>query len=124
VLYVQDQVADARLVEDVLRSEEHSDVALQVAFSGEDALAVLHEWPEPDKPNLILLGWHIQPMSGRQFLQIVKADEVLRTIPVVVLAKVLSQHENDQMEPEHLILPILLHRKTLPGCSINHLVTR
>jgi len=55
---------------------------------GVEALAYLrregqyHDVPFPD---LILLDLNMPRMNGREFLAVVKADEELKTIPVVVL---------------------------------------
>jgi two-component system response regulator len=60
--------------------------------SAEDALYVLRSGdtahgpgPEACRPNLILLDLNMPGMDGRRFLEIVKADDRLKSIPVVVL---------------------------------------
>jgi two-component system, response regulator len=58
--------------------------------NAEDALQMLrrdesHADKAPPRPDLILLDLNMPGMGGRRFLEIVKADERLRSIPVVVL---------------------------------------
>jgi two-component system response regulator len=60
--------------------------------SAEDALRALRssDASHPDeqtacRPDLILLDLNMPGMDGRRFLEIIKADERLRSIPVVVL---------------------------------------
>lgn len=60
--------------------------------SAEDALQVLrsgnptHTGEQAEcRPDLILLDLNMPGMDGRRFLEIVKADERLKSIPVVVL---------------------------------------
>jgi two-component system response regulator len=58
--------------------------------SAEDALRRLrsdesHADKAPPRPGLILLDLNMPGMDGRRFLEIVKADERLKSIPVVVL---------------------------------------
>jgi two-component system, response regulator len=56
--------------------------ALQVLRSGDAANA--GSQPE-GRPDLILLDLNMPGMDGRRFLEIVKADDRLKSIPVVVL---------------------------------------
>ena len=58
--------------------------------NAEDALGMLRREESqadkaPPRPALILLDLNMPGMDGRRFLEIVKADEHLRSIPVVVL---------------------------------------
>jgi CheY-like chemotaxis protein len=69
---------------------------LHVVSTGIDALAFLrHEGQYADvpTPDLILLDLNLPRMDGREVLSAIKADENLRTIPVVVLTT--SDREDD-----------------------------
>lgn len=61
------------------RSAEH---ALRLLRSGDAACGPARTERRPD---LILLDLNIPGMDGRKFLEIIKADERLRSIPVIVL---------------------------------------
>jgi len=87
ILLVEDNPGDVRLAQEALRD---SDVAsnLTVAVNGEDALAFLRrqgKYSEAPRPNLILLDLRLPKKQGLEVLAEIKADPVLRSIPVVVL---------------------------------------
>ncbi|MFJ6845351.1 response regulator [Streptomyces griseoluteus] len=82
VLLVEDDVADALLIEEAL-SERGARNLVQVT----DGVAALEHLRSPDsvRPDLIVLDLNMPRMNGRELLQILKADEEFQTIPVVVL---------------------------------------
>lgn len=69
---------------------------VHVAVDGEDALKVIKENP----PDLILLDLIMPKKNGFEVLKELKADEQLRTIPVIVLSN-LSQ-VTDEKEVRNL----------------------
>ncbi|MFI9649348.1 response regulator [Streptomyces sp. NPDC052040] len=82
VLLVEDDVADAMLIQDALTERGTRNLS-QVA-DGIAALDYLHD-PDNERPDLIVLDLNMPRMNGREFLAVVKEDADLRTIPVVVL---------------------------------------
>ena len=87
LLLVEDNPADVRLTEEALR-ESRIPYHLQVASDGVDALACLRregDFSACCRPHLILLDWNLPRMDGREVLKLIKMDEQLRDIPVVVL---------------------------------------
>ncbi|MFR9795065.1 response regulator [Streptomyces sp. MS06] len=82
VLLVEDDVADAMLIQDAL-AERGARNLTQVS-DGMEALDHLRD-PGNDRPDLIVLDLNMPRMNGREFLAVVKEDPDLRTIPVVVL---------------------------------------
>jgi CheY-like chemotaxis protein len=61
---------------------------LSVAHDGVEAMEYLIKHAKFDdalRPNLILLDLNMPRMGGKEFLNIIKRDEKLRSIPVVVL---------------------------------------
>ena len=52
--------------------------------NGEEALEYLKN-NDNKKPGIILLDLNMPKMNGIEFLTIIKADETLKTIPVIVL---------------------------------------
>ncbi|GAA1558248.1 response regulator [Dactylosporangium maewongense] len=95
VLLVEDDPADVALMESVfedhsIRSELH-----HVADGGE-ALAFLHrEEPYTDapRPDLILLDLNMPRVDGRQALTLIKQEDKLKSIPVIVFTT--SSTESD-----------------------------
>lgn len=94
VLLVEDDTIDAMTVR---RAFKDLNVANPLAHTvnGEEALAYLND-PANDKPCVILLDLNMPRMNGIEFLQIAKADPVLKRIPVVVLTT--SNEERDIVE--------------------------
>ena len=88
VLLVEDDAGDQKLVKKALADREMGN-KLYVVASGEDALEYLQRSKCSDvkspRPNLILLDLNMPGMGGREFLHLLKADDDLCSIPVVVL---------------------------------------
>ncbi len=94
VLLVDDDDVD---VMNVRRAFKKNDISnpLVVASNGLEALAVLRT--NPDVPRrLILLDLNMPRMGGLEFLQELRADPVLKIIPVVVLTT--SAEDRDRIE--------------------------
>ncbi len=88
VLLVEDNTGDAILMK---RAFGRADVppSLTVASTAEIALKRLRHEGEYDTtalPDLILLDLNLPKMRGHAFLAQVKADPILRPIPVVILS--------------------------------------
>ncbi len=101
ILLVEDDDIDT---ENVVRAFKKNKLTnpLYCVENGEEALAFLrHEeaYSEPQKsprPGLILLDINMPIMNGLEFLKIVKKDDDLKSIPVVVLTT--SEVESDRIE--------------------------
>ena len=87
VLLVEDSPGDVRLTQEALSTARPS-VRLHIAPDGVQGMAFLrHEGNHHDapRPDLILLDLNLPRMDGREVLAHIKADEVLKTIPVIIL---------------------------------------
>lgn len=93
ILLVEDDDLDARTVKRALK-ELHVTNPVARASNGEEALAWLRT-PTNGTPGLILLDLNMPVMTGIEFLKVAKADEQLRSIPVVVLTT--SRLEADKL---------------------------
>jgi CheY-like chemotaxis protein len=98
ILLVEDDAVDVMSVKRALR-ELNCTSPLSVACNGEEALARLHN-REHTLPGIILLDLNMPRMNGIDFLKILKTDQRLRRIPVVVLTT--SKEKQDRMESFHL----------------------
>ena len=83
ILLVEDDEADALLIQDALEDRGDARSIIQV----QDGIAALEHLRTPGTghPDLIVLDLNMPRMNGHELLGILKADEDLRTIPVVVL---------------------------------------
>ena len=87
VLLVEDDPADVLIAREALRAGD-VDSRLSVVSDGVEALAYLRKedgYRDAARPDLILLDLNLPRKSGHEVLAEVKADPVLRTIPIVVL---------------------------------------
>ena len=94
VLLVEDDTIDAMTVQRAFRDLNVTN-PLAHALNGEEALAYLED-DQNVRPCVILLDLNMPKMNGIEFLKIVKADAVLKRIPVVVLTT--SNEERDILE--------------------------
>lgn len=83
LLLVEDDDVDALTVKRALTDLKVTN-PLVIVPDGEDALWYLRD-DENKKPGIILLDLNLPKMNGIAFLKIVKQDEALKSIPVVVL---------------------------------------
>jgi chemotaxis family two-component system response regulator Rcp1 len=87
LLLVEDSPGDVRLTLEAFR-DANTSVHLHVATDGVEAMAFLrHEGVHvaAPRPDLILLDLNLPKLDGREVLALIKEDNVLKTIPTVVL---------------------------------------
>jgi CheY-like chemotaxis protein len=87
VLLVEDDPADVLIAREALRAGD-VDSRLSVVSDGVEALAYLRNedgYRDAVRPDLILLDLNLPRKSGHEVLAEVKADPLLRAIPIVVL---------------------------------------
>ena len=95
ILLVEDNPADTRLVELALQHCRGC-YDLWVATDGRAALDYLGRVGKgvgPPRPDLVLLDLNLPRVTGRDVLEQMKSDPLLRGIPVIVLST--SEHEDD-----------------------------
>lgn len=100
IILVEDSTDDAELT---MRSLKKSNVVNDIVWlkDGEEALNYLlrkEHYAERDllrKPKLILLDLKLPKVSGIEVLEVIKKNEELKTIPVVVMT---SSRENQDLE--------------------------
>ncbi len=88
ILLVEDNPADLRLAQEVLK-ETGMVHDLLVARDGEEAMRVLRrEGAHADaaRPDLVLLDLNLPRKHGREVLAEIKSDPALKTIPVLILS--------------------------------------
>ncbi len=94
ILLVEDDNVDVMTVKRALKDLNIKKRLVNTA-NGEKALEYLKN-NSNKKPCIILLDLNMPKMNGIEFLQIVKADDTLKKIPVIVLTT--SSQEQDIVE--------------------------
>lgn len=98
ILLVEDDVVDTMSVKRAFQHLHIKNKLVHVA-NGEEALEYLRN-KDNVKPQIILLDLNMPRMNGVEFLKIAKADERLRSIPVIILTT--SRAEQDRVETFNL----------------------
>ena len=62
---------------------------LLVAYSGKDALRIIRE----ESPDLVFMDLHMPDMDGDKCCHIIKSDEELRKIPVIMVTKGVNEED-------------------------------
>jgi two-component system, chemotaxis family, response regulator Rcp1 len=87
ILIVEDNPADVRLMREALRDLDPP-VTIHVAAEGDEALLFLQRKGrhcDAPVPKLIFLDFNLPKSDSRELLRYIKADELLRLIPIAVL---------------------------------------
>jgi len=98
ILLVEDNPGDVRLTQEALKDGKVTN-RLHVTRDGVEAMAFLKkegDYQDQPTPDLVLLDLNLPRKNGREVLQEMKSDEVLRSIPVVVLTT--SEAQRDIIE--------------------------
>jgi CheY-like chemotaxis protein len=98
ILLIEDDQVDAMIVKRTLKKIEVTN-RLDIARDGEEALEFLRD-PKHERPAIILLDLNMPRMNGFEFLHVIKQEEVLKRIPVVVLTS--SSEDKDKMDSFNL----------------------
>ena len=94
VLYVEDMVANARLVQEILK--RRPDVTLMSAMFGGMAVELAQE----HLPDMVLLDLHLPDMDGVEVLRRLRSDPRTARIPVVILSADATGVHTDELEAE------------------------
>jgi len=91
LLYIEDVVANVRLIEEILR--RRPSVRLIPAMQGQLGLELAREY----RPDLILLDLHLPDVGGEEVIAQLNADEATRDIPVVMLTADATKRHLDEV---------------------------
>jgi CheY-like chemotaxis protein len=98
ILSVQNSRPDGRLIEEAFH-QDGQDIDLLTLYSGEAALQHLRD-PRSKLPILVLLAARLPTLGGIDILRLVKAEERLRGIPILIFASYLLPHEVEEFFAE------------------------
>ncbi len=102
ILLIEDNLSDAQLTYEFL-NRTHIHHRLTMLWNGAEALDFLHRrgvFGRVPRPDLILLDLELPRVSGREVLAEVKADDILSSIPIVVMTG--SKCEEDRLRSQLL----------------------
>lgn len=102
ILMVEDNPGDVRLVREAMVELKISNEIIHVP-DGESALSFLRregDFVEAKLPDLILLDLNLPGVGGRDTLAIIKSEEALKHIPIVILTS--SEAEADVLRTYQL----------------------
>jgi CheY-like chemotaxis protein len=117
ILLVEDNPNDVELILEALE-EYHVANSIEVAVDGEEALDYLYRRGKfagrsPGNPLLILLDLKLPKVDGLEVLKIIKTDNQLKLMPVVMLSS--SSEEKDLLEcytlgvNAYVVKPVAFH---------------
>ena len=96
VILADDDDDYAVIIERALRSVAGVPMEIRRARTGDEALALLREYV----PDLLLLDLKMPGMAGHDALEVMKADDSLRSVPVAVLS---SSDRDDDVAKSYLL---------------------
>ena len=104
ILAVDDSITMLNLIKKTLTDMGYTDIIL--SQSGDDALEKLEQQPI----DLVLLDWHMPGLTGLDCLRIIKNNDVMKKVPVVMLTTedhpMSIQSARDSGASAYLIKPI------------------
>jgi CheY-like chemotaxis protein len=98
ILLIEDDAVDRMTVERALKEIKVTN-RLDMVQNGEEAVAFLKDASNV-RPGIILLDLNMPKMNGIEFLKVIKADDDLKRIPVIVLTT--SKDERDRVDSFNL----------------------
>jgi len=98
ILLVEDDNADLLIIQRALKELDIKN-ELITANNGEEALEQLRA-DTAQKPCIILLDLNMPKMNGIEFMKIIKVEDNLKNIPVIILTT--SKAEQDRVETFNL----------------------
>ena len=94
VLYIEDNLANVKLIEHVFASR--GDIDLVPAMQGRMGLDLARR----DPPALVLLDLHLTDMDGRDVLRLLRAEPVTADLPVIVLSADATERQIERLLAE------------------------
>ena len=89
ILVVEDNPADARMIDYALREESTWQTEMVVAEDGDQAIQYLtqqNSFGQTTKPDLVILDLNLPKRDGTEVLQIIRTTEGLERLPVIILS--------------------------------------
>ena len=91
ILYIEDNLSNLRLIEEILA--EHPNIKLLTAMQGQMGIDLARQ----HSPDLVLLDLHLPDVPGSHVLAQLKAGEMTRDIPVVIVSADATHKQIDRL---------------------------
>ena len=95
ILLIEDNPGDARLTQEALKDGKVRN-SLHIVYDREEATDFLfkrNQYKNAPRPDLIILDLNLPKKNGQEVLAEIKADDSLKSIPVIILT--ISKQEQD-----------------------------
>ena len=102
IVLIEDNQADARYTQIALQDLGIAN-RLTILTDGEEAIKYLYRrgsYADAARPDCILLDWNLPKADGSEVLEIVRKDNSLKQVPVIVLSG--SHEQTDVLKAYHL----------------------
>ena len=102
ILLIEDNPGDARLTREALKDGKVKN-NLHIVYDGVEATDFLfkrNEYQNAPRPDLIILDLNLPKKNGQEVLAEIKADDSLKSIPVIILT--ISKADEDIIKSYHL----------------------
>jgi CheY-like chemotaxis protein len=102
IVLIEDNQADARYTQIALQDLGIAN-RLTILTDGEEAIKYLYRkgnYTDAARPDCILLDWNLPKADGSEVLEIVRNDNSLKQVPVIVLSG--SHEQTDVLKAYHL----------------------
>jgi len=102
ILLIEDNPGDARLTQEALKDGKVKN-NLNIVYDGIEATDFLfkrNQYQNSPRPDLIILDLNLPKKNGQEVLAEIKADENLKSIPVIILT--ISKSEEDIIKSYNL----------------------
>lgn len=96
ILLVDDDADDRKYFIEAV-NEIDASIECDTAIDGQQALKLLNN-PEYTLPDFIFLDLHMPRYNGKQCLQLIKADDRLKDIPVIIYTTSKEVEESEQLQ--------------------------
>lgn len=97
VFLAEDNQADVYLVEMAL--QEHGlRFTLTSALDGEEAIRQMGTFGEANCPDIALLDQNLPRMTGEQVMQVIRAHEFCKKIPIVIMSSAESRRDQEMVQ--------------------------
>ena len=121
ILLVEDNPGDVRLTKEALRESLINH--LFVVGDGEQAMEFLHRkgnYEDAPRPAVVLLDLNLPKKDGREVLAEIRADDELKSLPVIVMTS--SKAQEDFLIAERLDVNCYLRKPIDPEEFVNSLI--